>query len=99
VPSRRDNITVSAQSAEGGATGEINVIGLTVEQASEKVDKFLDQAALAHRTQVRIITGHGTGALRRGLGEFLKTHPLVEGAAFEAEEHGGKAITVVSLRS
>jgi len=99
VPSTRDNITVSAQSTEGGATGEINVIGLTVEQASEKVDKFLDEAALAHRTQVRIITGHGTGALRKGLGEFLKTHPLVEGTAFEAEEHGGKAITVVSLRS
>jgi DNA mismatch repair protein MutS2 len=93
------NITVSAQSREGGATGEINVIGLTVEQASEKVDKFLDEAALARRTQVRIITGHGTGALRKGLGEFLKTHPLVEHAKFESEEHGGKAITVVDLRS
>jgi DNA mismatch repair protein MutS2 len=97
--SRRDNITVSARATEGGATGEINVIGLTVEQATERVDKFLDEAALANRGQVRIITGHGTGALRRGLGEFLKTHPLVEHAAFESEEHGGKAITVVSLRS
>jgi DNA mismatch repair protein MutS2 len=97
-PSRRENITVSAQSTEGGATGEINVIGLTVEQASEKVDKFLDEAALAHRAQVRIITGHGTGALRKGLGEFLKTHPLVERAQFESEENGGKAITVVDLR-
>jgi DNA mismatch repair protein MutS2 len=98
APSRRENITVSAQSTEGGETGEINVIGMTVEQASEKVDKFLDEAALAHRTQVRIITGHGTGALRKGLGEFLKTHPLVERAQFESEEHGGKAITVVDLR-
>jgi DNA mismatch repair protein MutS2 len=98
APSRRENITVSAQSTEGGATGEINVIGMTVEQASERVDKFLDEAALAHRTQVRIITGHGTGALRKGLGEFLKTHPLVERAQFESEEHGGKAITVVDLR-
>jgi DNA mismatch repair protein MutS2 len=99
APSRRDNITVNAQSSEGGATGEINVIGLTVEQASEKVDKFLDEAALANRTQVRIITGHGTGALRKGLGEFLKGHPLVERTAFESEEHGGKAITVVDLRT
>lgn len=96
--SRRENVTVSAQPSEGGATGEINVIGMTVEEASERVDKFLDEAALANRTQVRIITGHGTGALRRGLGEFLKTHPLVERAAFESEEHGGKAITVVNLR-
>jgi DNA mismatch repair protein MutS2 len=97
-PSKRENITVSAQPGEGGATGEINVIGMTVEEASGRVDKFLDEAALAHRTQVRIIHGHGTGALRKGLSEFLKTHPLVERAGFESEEHGGKAITVVELR-
>jgi DNA mismatch repair protein MutS2 len=98
-PSARENVTVSSQSREGGATGEINVIGMTVEEASERVDKFLDEAALAHRTQVRIIHGHGTGALRKGLGAFLKSHPLVERAQFETEEHGGKAITVVELRS
>jgi DNA mismatch repair protein MutS2 len=63
------------------------------------VDKFLDDAALANRSQVRIITGHGTGALRKGLGDFLKSHPLVAHTAFESEEHGGKAITVVNLRS
>jgi DNA mismatch repair protein MutS2 len=96
-PAKRENITVSAQSSEGGATGEINVIGLTVEQASERVDKFLDEAALAHRQQVRIIHGHGTGALRRGLGEFLKSHPLVARAEFASEEQGGKAITIVEL--
>ena len=97
-PSKRENITVSAQSSEGGATGEINVIGLTVEQASEKVDKFLDEAALANVVRVRIIHGHGTGALRKGLGEFLRAHPLVESAEFESDEHGGKAITVVDLK-
>jgi DNA mismatch repair protein MutS2 len=99
APARRENITVSAQSGEGGAAGEINVIGLTVEQASEKVDKFLDEAALANQPRVRIIHGHGTGALRKGLGEFLRDHPLVEHAEFASEEHGGKAITVVDLKS
>src|SRR5208337_2767686 len=49
---KRENVTVSAQSGEGGATGEINVIGMTVEQATERVDKFLDEAALANRQQV-----------------------------------------------
>jgi DNA mismatch repair protein MutS2 len=98
TPSKRENVTVRAQSAEGGATGEINVIGLTVEQASEKVDKFLDEAALAHLLRVRIIHGHGTGALRKGLGEFLRSHPLVERAEFASDEHGGKAITVVDLK-
>ena len=56
---------------------EINLIGCTVEEATRRVDKFLDQAALAGSSQIRIIHGHGTGALRRGLAEFLKTHPLV----------------------
>ena len=72
---------------------------MTVEQATELVDKFLDDAALAHLPQVRIIHGHGTGALRKGLAEFLKAHPLVAKQAFEVEERGGKAITLVELRS
>jgi len=96
-PAKGENITVSSESSEGGATGEINVIGLTVEQASEKVDKFLDEAALADLVRVRIIHGHGTGALRKGLGEFLRRHPLVGHVEFASEEHGGRAITVVDL--
>jgi DNA mismatch repair protein MutS2 len=81
-----------------GAANEINVIGQTVEQATEQVDKFLDNAVMAHLPSVRIIHGHGTGALRKGLGEFLRTHPLVAKHASEEEERGGKAITVVELR-
>src|SRR6266404_565092 len=81
-----------------GVANEINVIGQSVEQATEQVDKFLDDAAVAHLPSVRIIHGHGTGALRKGLGEFLRTHPLVASHATEAEERGGKAITIVDLR-
>ena len=92
-------MTVTSKPGEGPASGEINVIGMRVEEATERVDKYLDQAALANQTRVRIIHGHGTGALRKGLGEFLKSHPLVQRTSFETEEHGGKAITVVELRS
>jgi DNA mismatch repair protein MutS2 len=91
--------SVHLQGREFAATDEINVIGLTVEEASQRVDKFLDDAALAHLPRVRIIHGHGTGALRKGLSEFLSTHPLVQRHAFESEERGGKAVTVVELRS
>ncbi|HMD10115.1 MAG TPA: endonuclease MutS2 [Candidatus Acidoferrum sp.] len=96
--SRGSNVTVTAQPGEGAASGAINVIGMRVEEATERVDKYLDEAALANQTRVRIIHGHGTGALRKGLAEFLKTHPLVERTTFETEERGGKAITVVDLR-
>src|SRR6266581_1423555 len=96
---RSSSVTVHLRSSESLATDEINVIGMTVEQASERVDKFLDEAALANKPRVRIIHGHGTGALRKGIGQFLDAHPLVEKHSFESEEHGGKAITVVELRA
>ena len=99
APTTSRNVTVTSQPGEGAASGEINVIGMRVEEATERVDKYLDEAALANQTRVRIIHGHGTGALRRGIAEFLKSHPLVASAAFETEEHGGKAVTVVELRS
>jgi DNA mismatch repair protein MutS2 len=80
------------------AADEINVIGCTVQQATERVDKFLDEAALAGKPSVRIIHGHGTGALRRGLAAFLSAHPLVERIHQEAEDRGGTAITVAELK-
>jgi DNA mismatch repair protein MutS2 len=91
-------VTVTAQGGEGAATDEINLIGMTVEEATGRLDKFLDEAALAQRTQVRIIHGHGTGALRKGISQFLSSHPLVERHSFESEERGGKAITLVELQ-
>jgi DNA mismatch repair protein MutS2 len=87
-----------ADSETGGTAGEINVIGCTVEEATRRVDKFIDTAALAGAPQVRVIHGHGTGALRRGLAEFLSAHPLVESVHAEAQERGGTAVTVVELR-
>jgi DNA mismatch repair protein MutS2 len=91
-------VTVTAQGGEGAATDEINLIGMTVEEATGRLDKFLDEAALAHRSQVRVIHGHGTGALRKGISQFLSSHPLVERHSFESEERGGKAITLVELQ-
>src|SRR6266568_4797142 len=93
------SVTVTSQRGEAAASDEINVIGMTVEEATDRLDKFLDDAALAHKARIRIIHGHGTGALRRGIGEFLASHPLVEKHSFETEERGGKAITIVELRT
>src|SRR5271163_318495 len=70
-PGRRSGVTVHAQPSDEPVGDEINVIGCTVEEATNRVDKFLDEAALAGKPSVRIIHGHGMGALRRGLGTFL----------------------------
>lgn len=94
----KGSITVRKQASDEGSGGEINLIGCTVEEATDRVDKFLDEAALANRARVRIIHGHGTGALRKGLAQFLSKHPLVDNQSFETEERGGKAVTVVELR-
>ena len=95
----KGSVTVRTQASDEGTGGEINLIGSTVEEATERVDKFLDEAALANRSRVRIIHGHGTGALRKGLAQFLSKHPLVNSQSFEAEERGGKAVTIVELRA
>jgi DNA mismatch repair protein MutS2 len=97
--SQRQNVTISTRPGAGSVTDEINVIGSTVEEATNRVDKFLDEAALANRQTVRIIHGHGTGALRKGLAQFLLSHPLVGKVSSETEDRGGKAITVVELRA
>jgi DNA mismatch repair protein MutS2 len=97
-PTLPRGVTVRSQPVADPVSEEINLIGCTVEEATRRVDKFLDQAALAGSPQVRLIHGHGTGALRRGLAEFLKTHPLVETIHSEAEDRGGTAITLVELK-
>jgi len=89
-------VTVHAESGE--AAEEINVIGCMVEEATARVDKFLDDAVLAGKPQVRIIHGHGTGALKRGLAVFLSEHPHVASYQDEEPDRGGSAITVVELR-
>src|SRR5277367_352842 len=98
-PGRRSGVTVHAQPSDEPAGDEINVIGCTVEEATNRVDKFIDEAALAGRPSVRIIHGHGMGALRRGLAKFLSEHPLVEGIHHEAADRGGEAITIAELRA
>lgn len=92
-------VTVHSKPADEPSPVEINVIGSTVEEASRRVDKFIDAAILEGLSQVRIIHGHGTGALRRGLAAFLNAHPLVKSIHAETEDRGGTAITVVDLKS
>ncbi len=81
-----------------GLLSEINVIGCTVEQAVDRVAKFLDDALVTDARELRIVHGHGTGALRRGLENFLKDHPLVLKAAPAPPNQGGGGATVVELK-
>src|ERR1051326_7749795 len=77
---------------------ELNLIGKKTDEAVELTDKFLDEAFLNGLSEVRIIHGHGTGALRKAIAEFLKDHPHVARFAAAAQEKGGAGATVVELR-
>lgn len=71
--------------------------GMTLDEAVPEVDKYLDEAFIAGLHEVSLIHGKGTGALRRGLNEYLKTHPQVTGFRLGGEGEGGSGVTVVSL--
>jgi DNA mismatch repair protein MutS2 len=79
-------------------TPELNVIGLTADEAAQRVDKFLDNAFLSGAESVRIIHGHGKGILRRSIAELLTGHPQVENFQLAPPNQGGAGATIVKLR-
>jgi len=84
--------------AEQKAQSELNVIGQTTDEAVDAVDKFLDEASLASLSQVRIVHGHGTGALRRAIAGLLDGHPHVARFLPAPPDQGGAGATLVELR-
>jgi DNA mismatch repair protein MutS2 len=77
---------------------ELNLIGRTTDEAVDAADKFLDAAYLNGLARVRIIHGHGTGALRRAIADFLRSHAHVETFASAPPDQGGAGATVVELK-
>src|SRR5207302_234244 len=88
----------SRQSDSKSKTSELNLIGKKTDEAIDIVDKFLDQAFLSGATELRIIHGHGTGALRKAVSELLAEHPHVERFAPAPQDQGGSGATIVELK-
>jgi DNA mismatch repair protein MutS2 len=91
------HVTVTSANTDGMRM-EINLIGRTVDEATEELEKYLDRAFMAGLPRVRVIHGHGAGILRRGVREFLKTHPHVAGIEEAPQNEGGQGATLVELR-
>jgi DNA mismatch repair protein MutS2 len=81
-----------------GVLSELNVIGATVDQAIDRVSRFLDDTLVTDQQQVRIVHGHGTGQLRRGIAAYLKDHPMVAKFYPAPREQGGEGATIVELK-
>ena len=99
-PSKSNLSTVSYSNSFKTKTvsTELNIIGMNVEEAIPIVDKFLDDATLAHLQVVRIIHGKGTGKLRNGIHSFLKKNGHVSNFRLGTYGEGEAGVTVVELK-
>ena len=77
---------------------EINLLGKTVDEACQELDKYLDDAALAHLETVRIVHGKGTGALRAGVQKYLKRNRHVKSFRLGEFGEGDAGVTIATLK-
>ena len=85
-------------SKSASVSTEINLLGKTVDEAVAELDKYLDDAYIAHLSSVRIVHGKGTGALRRGVHNYLRRQKHV--ASFRLGEfgEGDAGVTIVEFK-
>ena len=76
---------------------EINLLGKTVDEAVAELDKYLDDALLSHLNTVRIVHGKGTGALRKGIHEYLRRQKHVKSYHLAEFGEGDAGVTIVEL--
>lgn len=105
-----DEVSIKGPSYEHTATGkvrisksvsvspEINLLGMTVDEAVSVLDKYLDDAAIAHLDEVRVVHGKGTGALRAGVQNFLRKNKHVQSYRLGEYGEGDAGVTIVKLK-
>lgn len=79
-------------------SSEINLLGKTVDEAVAALDKYLDDAYLAHLSPVRIVHGKGTGALRNGVHQYLRRQKHVKSFRLGAFGEGDAGVTIVEFK-
>ena len=77
---------------------EINLLGKTVDEAIAELDKYLDDASLAHLSSVRIVHGKGTGALRSGIHNYLRRQKHIKSFRLGAFGEGDAGVTIAELK-
>ena len=77
---------------------ELDLRGERYEEALNRLDRYLDQVLLSNYNEVEIIHGKGTGALQKGVQQFLRTHPKVKSFRGGMPNEGGFGVTVVEMK-
>ena len=94
--SKNGQVHIKNTKAKNAKT-EINLLGETVGEAIPELEQFLDNAAMAHIYEVRIVHGKGTGKLREGIHQYLKKSKYVEDFRIGGYGEGDYGVTIVHL--
>lgn len=98
-PTKQEKVSVVKKIAPSlSPLAELNLIGMTVQEAQPEIDAFLDSAVLSGLKEVKIIHGFGSGRLKKGVQEYLRTHVQVAGFRSGIYGEGEGGVTVVSLK-
>ncbi len=96
---KEPKVKIPAAFYKGNAVkSEIDLRGMILDDAIAAVDKYLDDAVMSHHNMVTIIHGRGTGVLKAGITEFLKSNRSVKSFRMGALSEGGDGVTVVELK-
>jgi DNA mismatch repair protein MutS2 len=93
----RPTAAVEVAPSDSSPPAELKLIGRTQEEAREELERFLDRAVLSGIAHVRVVHGHGTGALRKVVREVLSSHPAVAQFAHPPQYRGGTGVTEAEL--
>ena len=89
--------TSTVKSANRKVTTQLDLRGQRYEEAMHQLERFIDQALLSNYPVATIIHGHGTGALRKGVQDYLKRHKRVKSFRLGGQGEGGLGVTVVEF--
>jgi DNA mismatch repair protein MutS2 len=80
------------------SSSELLLVGNTVDQALDRLEKFLDETVMSEQRAVRLIHGFGTGRLKEAVVDYLHKHPLVANVRTASPQEGGGGVTIAELK-
>lgn len=95
---KEQKFSVGKEFSNTSVKSEINLIGLTVDEAVPELEEYLNSAVSGNLSEVRVVHGKGTGALRKGVQQYLKGSPIVKEFRDGMYGEGERGVTIVKLK-
>ena len=98
APSNKNRGSLGLLQKAATVTRSLDIRGMTVDEAEQVCGKFIDAAQLSGLKQILIIHGKGTGALRKGVQDYLRGNKAVANFQFADQDEGGSGATLVTIK-